>query len=330
MTYTTTFVDATSLAATPTNLPLLPEGTFILPIYNPSMQMSSCLTNSTQQQGRAWDCANGKDATLSFTVTNSQPPQVQIISNSWQTNPPMYGPQPPQIDKPINVTLMGDTQNPGAGPAFYFQETYNKLVILKDDAFVPFATKRKRSEGDVYAAMEKRRWHHWHDDTVDGQDQPWYCWWNGTILETFVYLADPLNVSAPITPMSTPAPQPTFLATPQLTASSATSTSTSGYHRHRRQGGDALWNRSMYPKMIKIEERRAALNNNPVPYCQQMQLGPDGKSFVPIPNQMFSLTELEPGTGSKMMMKRHIADLAARDITFIPPKVGCECQWLIM
>ena len=292
--------------------------------------MNSCLYNKTQQKAKAWDCTSasdsGPEAALTFIVLNSHPPHI-VLNSSIPSYPPTYGPQVPQINEPIDVTLMGDTQYPDAGPAFYFQKPYDKLVILEEYAFDTIVTpssKSKRSGDETLLAMEKRWMHHYHESTVENGDKPWFCWWNGTILETFVYLTESVNPSAETMTMTTPtaSAQSTSFQTPQ-----ATSTTTTGYSRHKRQGPGTPWNYSPYPKILKIEERRSA-ENNPPPYCQQMQLGPDQKSFVPIPNQMFNLDEQEPGTGSKMM-KRHIADLAGRDMSFSLPKFGCECQWLI-
>jgi hypothetical protein len=189
---TTTF-DATPMTASPTGLPTLPTGTFGLPISAPSTKQQTCLVNSAQAS--SWSCNIAM--TTPYTISISELPNASSnlanneVSLSYGNNSfggwYAYGAQPPVLMSSKVLNLVIDSQDPSSGPAWFFEMTYDKVVILPPNAFTPSANSKRK---------EKER----HNDKPFGEftgrknvlqpgDKPWFCYWNGTLLETFIYVS---------------------------------------------------------------------------------------------------------------------------------------------
>ncbi|OBT81875.1 hypothetical protein VE02_09452 [Pseudogymnoascus sp. 03VT05] len=115
---------------------------------------------------------------------------------------------------------------------------------------------------------------------------PWFCYWNGTLLETFVYPnatsqasekwassygANPTTASG-VGRRSVPTDAGGVTAaggTPTGSSSTAETTVV----------GDLL---PPYPKVVKIEERRMPRGKYDQPYCVQMRISGDGTSATPV------------------------------------------------
>ncbi|KAL9096642.1 MAG: hypothetical protein Q9165_001129 [Trypethelium subeluteriae] len=119
-------------------------------------------------------------------------PMATVI-NPEASSPIQYGTQPPEFG-PAPLYLVMDLEAPNLGPAYYFQSTYNKTVILDSTMFDP-SQKMKRNQNGQNGQNNfygNQYFHHRND--VSPGDQPWVCYWNGTSVELFVY--DTHNVSA--------------------------------------------------------------------------------------------------------------------------------------
>ena len=220
--------------------------------------------------------------------------------------PIQYGAQPPQLDHQSPLVLMENRDDPTKGPAYIFGQLYNKTVILKEgdlpDGYLP--PKRSLLERwslneevtDKSSRLHERDDSTWGSDSiVQTSDKPWYCFWNGTILEGFIFITQNANSSASQTTTSSYAAATSEATSPYAAATSEAYPQEMNGPPRKRQASPSL---CQYPKMIKIEERRRP-NNSVQPYCQQMQIlntGQPGPLRRPITNELIivNLTESEP------------------------------------
>jgi len=228
---------------------------------------------------------------------------VLPLRNDADKTVPNYGLQPPALPA-ASLTLVDDLDDPNLGPAYHFQGTFNKLVILEESS--GFMKGTKRSPGDRAPPPDQA-----HGNVVQPGERPWYCYWNGTMIEGYLYrsptgnqVIEPLT-SMKITTISTTVPidvlsSPT--AQPELPKA---------------------------PFIAKIEERRLPENDSP-PACQQMQLTVGG-SMVPVTDAngntiVVKVEEKDPtfeeyhywSPRNERMMKDKRAD----------PLNSCHCQWM--
>lgn len=254
----TVTADAVPVASTPANLPALPTGFFGLTLNNPSTVTNSCLT---ADQANAWDCATGADLNLNISA-DTNPPMISVSYPSPPGAPIRYGAQPPQFSGPTSLRLMEDESDFSKGPAYFFTQEYNKTVVLRQSELPGGSSNSKREAGSSIkrwlaehaghrsSLLNVRDESEWAENgTANPMDRPWYCFWNGTVLEGFIYL------------------ETTSSAASSSSASSPASTSDSSPHVKRQ----APTNSSPYPRSVKIEERRTP-HNTVAPYCQQMQI----------------------------------------------------------
>lgn len=240
------------------------------------MLSNSCLTNPAQES--AWDCATGATLLIDITMTS---PNVPVASLSYPAPPgaPIrYGAQPPVLDGPVTMSLRADRAAFNKGPAYVFLQSYNKTVIVRKEDLPDGSPGSKRSFlrrwfsddedfEDSASLFERDNSQFPYNQYAKAGEQIWYCFWNSTTLEGFVFL----NQNAETHPESeayTSAAAISAAATYQ-TPSMPYQTSSIPYQgRAKRQ---TQHNPPAYPKIIKIQERRSI--NNPIsPYCQQMQI----------------------------------------------------------
>lgn len=294
---------------------------------------------------------------------------------------------------------MKDRDNLAMGPAFYFQQSFDKLVVLRDSDFHPYILKRSLTgagEYNGYQDLEERghdgeyedylvleeRDDKWEDedylvleergdaipedlaDFAKPADKPWFCFWNGTILEGFIFVtlnttvselvpmdtdtgasetATQTTISAPPeAPSSTSIPAPpegtpitsfvyedTMPTTPAYPTSSPNASET---RNHKRQVTSPP---SKYPKVVKLEERRNTQIDIPTPYCQKMQIMNDG---TPSPLSDHTgkliiqyLNETEPEIPNGLHKRRGswfeiLSTIGKRGTS---ADSGCQCQWQI-
>lgn len=124
-----------------------------------------------------------------------------------------------------------DNDYPDHGPAYYFEHLYDKIVVLPEDAF-PMPTGSSSSK-------QKRQWTlppGWgqQKQVVNPGEKPWFCVWNNTLIETFIYVQLPIPSNfTDATPSSsypsptTPANSSAILTTTPIVAVSDANPSTS-------------------------------------------------------------------------------------------------------
>lgn len=205
---------------------------------------------------------------LTVDVNSTQgAPAAAIQALSTPQGGVQYGVQPPSLSaEPMQLVV--DLDYRALGPAFHFHAFYNKTVVLGRDEFQAGAALWKR-DGD-----SKRGYPH-RFQVMPG-DTPWYCYWNSTYIEGYIYVTD--NSSA-ATMTSFANPSPTALdgtsiplASTPATATGGDSTPTPSSFKHQ---GDDFPHYQAYPRIIKIEERR--IPGSPQPYCQKMRLLDNGQ-----------------------------------------------------
>jgi hypothetical protein len=167
-------------------------------------------------------------------------------------------------------------------------------------------------------------------------DQPWFCWFNQTILEFFIYPEHNTTSSTASTALSSPsstsmpyngAGYPTNLNRPSYTSAYSSSPSWPAQRekRHYDYGHDETDSREStslanYPLWIKMEEKRKP-ENNIQPYCQQMRILDSGLIVPQEGVSIINVTEIEPSSSSTQ--KRGSMDGSAAEL-----RSNCVCEWL--
>ncbi|KAL1301676.1 hypothetical protein AAFC00_005893 [Neodothiora populina] len=339
----TSLLDASPIPTSSMGAPP-PTGTYALTLGMPEETRSACLTN--QSYAAAWDCNIPGPPALAISIQ-----ETSTSSGSFEgaclfdtsdyddyTNF-SYGTQTPSTSFSQFIAVQ-DNDDPDRGPAYYFQALYDKLVILPQSSLPsPYSQPEKRSPwftGESDWSTRKQ---------IAAGEKPWFCYWNGTMLEGFIYSAnytDDSNSSA-VNPASitsslssTPTSSSSYFTTTvsgvsttaTLTAASATSATPSPYsstNAERGPDGDAYDELPSFGRLVKIEERR--VQSNLAPYCQLMQILDDGTAGAvsdadgnPI---RITLGETDPTYGAYQSSSSSSSGSSRRDRV----AGGCHCQW---
>ena len=198
-------------------------------------------------------------------------PNRPMVSLSYPepSNPSIrYGAQPPELSGLANLILMKDKDESSKGPAYLFTQQYNKTVIVHNSDLPGGLPNSKRSliqrwfsTGDVEGRFEVSKRYtddsQWTSNSIaKPADKPWYCYWPNTILEGFIYITQDVEQS-----------ENGSAASSEAAMTTSPPSAPSGVYEKRQ----APANIQLYPKVVKIEERRSPMN--PIkPYCQQMQI----------------------------------------------------------
>lgn len=280
-----------------TSLPPLPTGSFNIHLSEPSFSANDCLVGSSQE---AWACTNEEDLDLDVYVDRDNVTAISMKRNS----PPFwrYGPQTPEVHNVLAVLPVQDTENTEKGPAYYFQKSFDKLVILNGDNFNHNLDKRSPMDREGHADLGKRGSPSF--TAIPPNSRTWFCHWNGTLLEAFIFSQDTAQEST-----TTPNP----MATP----------STMTYLR--RDPAPFPLPTNTFPKTIKVEERRNPVNEVG-PYCEPMIIL-DSITATPDPTRsIIQLNESEPAIYSPDMRRRDLFEgpmVEKRGVVY-----GCQCKWL--
>lgn len=203
--------------------------------------------------------------------------QVQFVNGFLSNGPLRYGAQPPVLNEPYDLVVMLDRADMNRGPAFFFQQYHDKLVIVPESRIDSGASKRSIRDGPE---LEDRGgpggWY--HGEVAQAGDRPWFCFWNNTLLEGFIYVTQNSSSNC-INSTSTSVTAPTSSILPIITQPSSSPiipyppipTMSAGQAKREKPSKPP----PHYPKIVKLEERRRA-EHAVGPYCQQMQVLNDG------------------------------------------------------
>jgi hypothetical protein len=300
----------------PTALPPLPSGKFFFPMGLADEQQRSCIEPS--QDSTAWGC-NVENNVLIIEFEHSGNYRTAKISapptpNDLGKDSIMYGAQPPRISPDQKMIWVNDLREAYRGPALHFQTFYDKVVVLDKDAFQPRSLKRRDIVANRTEELRRRSSPMRHRLANEPGHEPWFCYWNSTYVEGFIYVQQPIigAETQQFTAMRTFATDMPVMTAAASTHGIATTTTTTVPSLTQLQVRRALHRREAsaspaptaspdhdafasslsaaalaqqtapperFPFVIKVEERRLP---NPAgqPYCQQMRVAEDG-SMVP-------------------------------------------------
>lgn len=275
---TSTALDDAVPIATPANVNL-PVGTYALALNAPEQTQAACLP---QNQTAAWNCSLMSSPDLGVTIEQaSDGTKGAHIFSTANDTVVTYGSQASSMNTSTARFLsVKDNEHPDYGTAFYFQNVYNKVVVVPED--------------DLSTSISKRRVQ--QRQALSPGDKPWFCVFNDTLLEGFIY-PEEKSVS---TSMATATATATF--SPSSTASAS-------------QDKVSL---EPFPFAFKLREQRTS-GSFWKAYCQQYQILEGGKAnWIADEDGNPIMIHLEESGSNEQR-----AVVAERDVTG-----GCQCQWM--
>lgn len=261
--------DATSISSIPSNLKTVPTGSYMVPA-DLKNQSKFCMADPDYKM--AWSCQDQGYIPIEVDGSGSKH-TVNFPSKPFDSSSFTYGAQTPVLNDPEqSLDLMMDTTDLSMGPALFFYALFDKLVILPQDTFSSNSvSKRGISESDILTNSLHRK------ELAQNGDKPWFCWWNGTIMEFFLYINESIKDyetdSSTATKFSLDHPGPTQTPSP-------------------REISKREPDLPDYPRRIKIGEKRDYPEAK-APYCQQMEVlgGGQIRTYSPA---TFQIQEIEP------------------------------------
>ncbi|OQU97627.1 hypothetical protein CLAIMM_03528 [Cladophialophora immunda] len=185
----TTWLDAIPTTTTPYT-PSLPTGSYTLPLHQ-TLQIDTCIEDAANLA--ACDCMN--TASMSFQTNNGTQNLPRITFNDSLPDPTQirYGPQLPQLNNTsFDLAPYLDTNREELGVAMFFSTLFDKYIILPGEELSTSSSKRSVHQGRAASYV---------GDPLQIGDQPWYCWWNSTVSEVYIYLGQDATVTGtPATP----------------------------------------------------------------------------------------------------------------------------------
>jgi len=210
-----------------------PTGTFALSFSTPQQTQADCLTTSDQQS--AWSCDLAGDleaAAISVEGMGGNGSGAYIYYNSNPDQKICYGTQLSWMQSAIApFQAVQDNTSPGSGPAYYFSQFYDKLVVVPETALNP-SEESTSNKAKRQSLQLDQSWFQQKQIAAAG-DKPWFCVWNNTFMEGFIYIQEPVPASYSLNSSSSSSstgPPPSTSASSAATTppSSSTPSPTSG------------------------------------------------------------------------------------------------------
>lgn len=185
---------------------------------------SGCLADPGSQP--AWDCDLAGSPALAISV--GQPAAPRPTDGAFF----FYASSDPKYEYGAQYRFMNtdfapfqpvqESGDEDQGPAFYFSQKYDKIVVLPETAFpTPTSSGSKNKRDDFQLPKGWRN----QKQAINHGDKPWFCVWNDTLIEGWIYVEKPITSGFPITTTSSsPVSLPTSNSTP-AEASASTYTS---------------------------------------------------------------------------------------------------------
>jgi hypothetical protein len=333
----TTTLDATPLSSLPTNMPKLPTGTYALPLSTPFINYQSCFDSPSLYNSWSCDISLSSIEVVVSPVNDSANKMRDMKISINQANNSLltyfYGSQPPYTTVEQIMTLAQDTSQTSFGTAWFFQVPYDKLVIVPEDGLPKPSTDKRDIEWPPQDNPLMRM------GVAQSGEKPWFCYWNGTLLETFIYVNQLSPSGARAAAESSSRASASASRTTLLNSSSASGpsgglASSTPAASAAPTGGGSRDHPSLlpnYPNQIKIEENR--IDQAAAPYCVQMMILNDGSAItmtnssgLPITIQ---LTETESTTQPMLRKRSPTADFNRQGYGLVERDVDiCRCAWL--
>ncbi|KAL2810656.1 hypothetical protein BJX63DRAFT_306649 [Aspergillus granulosus] len=266
--------DATPYPGTPYNVPPIPTGQWTIPAV-PKNQSKFCILD--QDQTPTWGCLSQK--AIPITIEGDKDDRKIDFGSNQLPKTLTYGAQAPFFTNPsINLSLVMDTSDLSLGPALSFFTFFDKLIVVPEDTLTSSdIASRSVPEEQITGTYSKR--------ASDVGERPWFCWWNSTVMEFFLYINQTTKVTRYDTSSS--------LANSDSTDDDNDDNKALTTDSLSKRGDDSS---DYYPRRIKIEEKRDYAEAQ-APYCQQMQVMGDGSIQTISPATIgISVNEPTPAT----------------------------------
>ncbi|PGG98825.1 hypothetical protein AJ80_09462 [Polytolypa hystricis UAMH7299] len=321
----TTLLDATRLTSTPKTVLPMETGTFNIPeaVLKRPDRKRSCVEDDRFND--MWRCL--RLGTLDYSISKNKDGRYLFQMHSGHVSGQFrYGAQAP-VFRAANFSrdLMLDKKNTSLGPAQFLLTEFDKLVIAPEEEFRDMMTRRSVNGADLL-----RRGHAWEARLSTVGERPYFCWWNSTYLELFIYvnrISDSGKEASLSSFTTTPYADPTALAehAPVMRLfdldgddndndddddDDDNDNDPTSKLRHVRGSID-----KPYPRVTKLIEKRIVRADIPDAYCIQLQILDNGSLSPPI-SEPIKIDEVDPDDGS-IGSKRGI-----------PDESSCCCQWL--
>ena len=371
--------------ATGSGTPPLPTGHYTVPLNN-TQNVGQCIPPGSPLD-ITWGCMPQPDLGISIWDNDpNTPPTINFDDYSLVPRLFTYGPQPPDFNgSAFPLQPVTDKDHTELGVAMFFSHLFDKIIICElaeislearanfsivkeDDLQPPPSGQPSGQKRSIHAAdilpHDDGSSYDYTDQYLRVADKPWYCFWNSTVEEFWVYLErdlpQPGASSSSTTATITTAPSTTStsgsVASTECTGttyatsnqynrySQPTSAPTSGGWKHRKRGASASSAASsappeypatagtpQFPKLVKMIEKRKP-QNNIQPYCQQMQVL-NNWQIVPIPlipticieETEFAAPTSSPTSNGKRW-EEYVAKRNAQTQTQL--ESNCICEWL--
>lgn len=197
----TSLYDASPIAA-PTGTP--PTGTFALTLGPPQETQAGCLPTAGEQA--AWDCDLAPNSAIGLTVAppmNGLGAGANVFYASYDPTI-AYGLQLSSMNTSMSPFItVKDNDDPDNGPAFYFQQFYDKVVVVPEDAIVHNGISKQKRHGSFSPDFEIPQAWKQQKQAVSPSEKPWFCIWNATFLEGFIYVQEDIVTSTSSTSSAT-------------------------------------------------------------------------------------------------------------------------------
>ncbi|KIX03087.1 uncharacterized protein Z518_06637 [Rhinocladiella mackenziei CBS 650.93] len=342
---TTVWLDADP-AQTGPSTPACPTGHFTIPL-NQTQEIDACVVDGTY--AHIWDCGNFPKLGVDVFESGNGGPPLSVVFDDYSVRPQLfkYGPQPPDFNgTAFTLQPYKDKEDDELGVALFFSVLFDKLSILHSDELTPSGPKKRSVPA---SHLEQRGDDIWTADYLSVGDQPWYCFWNSTISEFWVFLdqdttddddssasgsaatitsGDPTATSAAVYGSSPSSPMHITQSTtldPSMTTPYPSEPTEDGHMGDPKIRRQAPVGSSYFPKLVKMVEKRKP-ENNIQPYCQQMQVL-NNWQIVPIPEipticiEESEYTPAASTGGSRMAIRKRGPD------TVQQMGSNCICEW---
>lgn len=214
--------DASLIASPTSGAP--PTGTFGLTLGAPQETQCDCLPNLSEQA--AWSCDLAPNSALAIAI---DPPQngegsgarVFYASHDESIG---YGAQLAYMNTSFAKFLtVQDNDDPKHGPAFYWQQFYDKVVVIPDGAI---EVNKKAKRGHFPPGWRLPAAWMYRKEVAKPGEKPWFCIWNGTFLEGFIYVTEtittPTSTSSSTNSLKTVPPSTPYSGAPFTPTSAST------------------------------------------------------------------------------------------------------------
>ncbi|RYP22425.1 hypothetical protein DL765_001637 [Monosporascus sp. GIB2] len=254
--------DSQPLPTVPPDLPPLVEGTYQMPLM---LQRSPDVCFDDPTQTGAWNC-NLLYADLCLTV-KQRPGEAETSNYSFEFSYNAertldqkvyaYGMQPPSTSNPLKLRLVEDSLEPDRGPAWSFRTLYNKTVIVPEEyleADDNLSEAKKFNRRDFIFGGDVHR-----KGVAKPGEKPW---------------------SASIGPKPTGGSEGSAdegeLKSSTRTARAPASSTVDYFDAPPTPTKNA----QVYPRVVKVMERRIPGFASVDPWCRQFEILPDGNSMA--------------------------------------------------